>query len=65
MYQYLICYDNILLRPRINLWLAEVQEYTLYLINVGKLTMVHIFQDQFLNQVHKASTMNHALKKWL
>ena len=31
----------------------------------GQLTMAHIFQDQFLNQVQKASTIQNALQEWL
>ena len=30
----------------------------------GKLTMVHMFQDQLLNTVQKVSTMQHAPQKW-
>ena len=32
---------------------------------VGKLTMVHMLQDQLLNQVHKVSTIQHSLQEWL
>ena len=42
--------------------LAELQEHTLSFINVGRLTMSQIFQDQFLNQVHKVNTIQHALQ---
>ena len=45
--------------------LEEVQEHTLFYIKVGRLTMAHMVQDQLLNQVQKASTMQHALKEWL
>ena len=31
----------------------------------GKLTMAHMFQDQFLNQVQKVITLQHALQEWL
>ena len=31
--------------------LAEVQEHTLYFINVVQLTILHMLQDQLLNQV--------------
>ena len=40
--------------------LAEVQEHTLYFIKVGQLTMAHMLQAQFLNQLQKVSTMQHA-----
>ena len=43
--------------------LEEVQGNTLYFIKVGQLTMSHMFQDQFLNQVQKMSTMQHALQE--
>ena len=45
--------------------LAEVQENKLTFIMVAQLTMAHMFQDQMLNQVHKVSTMQHALQEWL
>ena len=45
--------------------LVEVQEHKLSLINVGQLTMAHMFQYQFLNQVHKVGTTQHALQEWL
>ena len=45
--------------------LEEVQEHTSFSIKVGQLTMVHMFQDQLLNPVHKVSTMQHALQDWL
>ena len=45
--------------------MSEVQEHTLSFIKVGQLDMVHMFQDQFPNQVHKVSTMHHSLQKWL
>ena len=45
--------------------LAEVQEHISYFINVGRLTMGNMFQDQFLNQVQKLSTMQHVIQKWL
>ena len=45
--------------------LEEVQENTLFSIKVGQLTMAHMLQDQFLNPVHKVSTMQHALQEWL
>ena len=31
----------------------------------GKFTTVNMFQDQFLNQVQKLSTMEHALQEWI
>ena len=42
--------------------LAEVQEHILYFIKVLQLTMAHMFQDHFLNQVYKVGTMQHALQ---
>ena len=33
--------------------LAEVQAHIFYVIKVGQLTMAHMFQDQFINQVQK------------
>ena len=45
--------------------LAEVQEYKLYFIKMGKLTMVTMFQDQLLNHVQKGSTIQHAMQEWL
>ena len=35
------------------------------LYQVGKLTMSHMLQHQFLNQVHKVSTMQHLIQEWL
>ena len=43
--------------------LAEVKEHKLYFIKVVQLTMAHMFQDQFLNQVQKVSTMQYALQE--
>ena len=40
--------------------MAELQEHTLYFINVGQLTMAHMFQYQLLNQVHKVITIQHS-----
>ena len=34
-------------------------------IKVFQLTMEHMFQDQFLNQVHKVSTIQNELQEWL
>ena len=34
-------------------------------IKVGQFTIEHMFQDQFINLVHKVSTMKHALQEWL
>ena len=31
----------------------------------GKLTIAHIFQDQFLNQLQKVSTMQNELQEWI
>ena len=31
----------------------------------GPMTMEHMFQEQFLNQVHKVITMQHELQEWL
>ena len=45
--------------------LAELQDYTLYFIKVGQLTMAKNLQDQLLNQVQKVITMQHALQEWL
>ena len=43
--------------------LAEVQEHTISFIEVVQLTMAHIFHYQLLNQVHKVSTIQHALQE--
>ena len=32
---------------------------------VGQLTMSHMFQDQFINQVHTVSTMQHIIQEWI
>ena len=45
--------------------LEEVQEHTLFYIKVGQLTMLHMFQEQLLNPVHKLSTMQNALQEWI
>ena len=45
--------------------LAELQEHTLYSIKVDQLNMAKMFQDQFLNKVQKASTMQHTLQEYL
>ena len=45
--------------------LEGLQEHILFSIKVGQMTMVHMFQDQLLNPVHKLSTMQHALQEWL
>ena len=45
--------------------LVELQEHILYLIKVGQLNMAHMFQDQFPNQVHKVSIMQHVLHECL
>ena len=45
--------------------LEEVQEHKLFSIKVGQLTMAHMFQDQFLNPVHKVSKMQHSLQECL
>ena len=77
MHRYMTCLNNIVLRFRTSWWpsiipvgkivqiLAEVQEHILSFIKVGNLTMAHMFQDQFLNQVHKVSTIQHAMQEWL
>ena len=57
--------DFLILVGNIVQTMAEVQEHTLYFIKVGQLTTAHMFQDQFLNKVKKASTMQHALQEWL
>ena len=49
--------DFLILVGKIVQTLAEVQENTLYFIKVFQLTMAHMFQDQFLNQVHRVSIM--------
>ena len=64
-----IKYDNrlmdfLILVGKIVQTLVEVQDNTLYFINVGQLTMAHMFQDQFLSRVHKVSTVQHALQEW-
>ena len=45
--------------------LEEAQEHILSFIKVDQLTMAHMFQDQLLNEVHKASTIQHSLQEWL
>ena len=45
--------------------LEEVQGNTLFSIKVSQLNMVHMFQDQLLNQVQKVSTVQLALQEWL
>ena len=45
--------------------LEEVQEHILFYIKVDQLIMVHMFQDQLLNLVHKVITIQHALQEWL
>ena len=45
--------------------LTELQEHILSFIKVVHFTMAHMFQDQYLNQVQKISTMQHALQEWL
>ena len=45
--------------------LEEVQENTLSFIKVGQLAMAHMFQGQFLNQMQKVSTMQHAMQEWI
>ena len=37
--------------------LSEAHEHILYVIKVVQLIMAHVFQDQFLNQGHKLSTI--------
>ena len=37
--------------------LVEVQENIIYFIKMGKLTMAHMFQDQWRNKVHKVITI--------
>ena len=44
---------------------AELQESIFYFIKLGRFTMVHMFQYQFLNQVQKVSTIQHALWEWI
>ena len=77
MHLYLNWSDKLVLRLRINLWtsmvlvgkivktLEEIQGHILYFIKVVQLTTANKFQDQFLNQVQKASKMKHALQEWL
>ena len=57
--------DFFILVGKIVQTLAEVQENTLYFIKVGKLTMAHMYQDQWLNQVQKVATMQHAMQECL
>ena len=45
--------------------LEEVQEHILFSIKVDQLIMVHMFQDQLHNSVHKVSTVQHALQEWI
>ena len=42
----------------------SIGAYTIF-INMGQLNMVHMFQDQLLNQVQKVRIMQHALQEWL
>ena len=44
---------------------SRVQEHTLYFIKVKQLIMSHMFQDKFLDQVHKVSTMQHSMEEWI
>ena len=50
-----------ILFDRIVQTLEELQEHISFSIKVGKFTMAHMFQDQFLNTVQKVITMQHAL----
>ena len=45
--------------------LEKVQEHIIFSIKMGKLTMAHMFQDQLLNPVQKAITIQHALQECL
>ena len=45
--------------------LSEVQEHILSFIKVGQLTMIHMFQDLFLNQVQKVSTIYNSLQEFI
>ena len=44
---------------------VRVKEHKLSFMKVGQFTMTRIFQDQLLNQVHKVSTMQYLLQKWI
>ena len=77
MHRYLTYWDKLVLKliltwlnflvlvGKIFQTLAELNEHTLSFIKVVQFTMVHMFQDQILNQVHKVRTMQHALHEWL
>ena len=43
--------------------MEKVQDHTLYFINMVQLNIAPISQDQLLNKVQKAGTMNNELKE--
>ena len=53
--------DFLIIIGRIVQKMEEVQEHILFSIKVVQLTIAHMFQDKLHNQVHKVSTMQHAL----
>ena len=53
--------DFLILVGKIVQTLEEVQEQIIFSIKVVQLTMANMIQDQLLNQLHKVSTMQHAL----
>ena len=44
---------------------GRITETYITFIKVVQLTMVHMFQEQFLNQLQKVITMQHALQEWI
>ena len=57
--------DFLILVGKIVQTMEEVQEHSIFSIKVGQLTIAHMFQDQFLNTVHKVSTLQHAMQEWI
>ena len=45
--------------------LAELQGYLLYFIEIRQLTISHMLQDQFPNEVQKLSKVHHALQEYI
>ena len=77
MHLRMTCWDKLIWRSRTSWWfslvlvgkifetLREVQEHILSFNKAVNLIIAHKFQEQFLNQVQKLSTMNHVLQEWL
>ena len=55
-------WPSLILVGKIVQTLVAVQEHILTFIKDGKLTMADMLQNQLLNQVHKVSTLYHALQ---